>query len=102
MELKKALEAVGVPLFDKNTAPLTGGLFNPKMPVWVDDAVQKAKIEVTEKGTTAAAVTVLIPVTGGGGTPKKPFEMICNKPFGFVLCGKFGQILFTGVVNQPE
>jgi serine protease inhibitor len=54
-----------------------------------------------EKGTTAAAVTV----TGGPTSsrplpPTEPFKMICDKPFVFVL-ESCGQVLFTGVVNNP-
>ena len=37
--------------------------------------------------------------------PAEPFEMICNKPFVFVLYGDTydggNQVLFTGIVNQP-
>jgi hypothetical protein len=37
--------------------------------------------------------------------PKETFEMICNKPFVFVLYGSTydggAQVLFTGVVNEP-
>ena len=37
--------------------------------------------------------------------PENPFEMICDRPFVFVLCGatKDGgdQVLFTGIVNDP-
>ena len=56
--LKEALQLLGVPLFDKESAPLTGGLIEEDMRVWVSDAIQKAVIQVDEKGTTAAAVTV--------------------------------------------
>jgi hypothetical protein len=37
--------------------------------------------------------------------PAVPFEMICDKPFVFLLCGRTydggSQILFTGVVGRP-
>lgn len=38
--------------------------------------------------------------------PAKPFEMICDKPFVFILYrptrdGR-NQVLFTGAVNQPQ
>lgn len=104
MELGDILTALGVSLFDKNNTPLTGGLVEDDLLVWLSSAVQKAVIEVDEKGTTAAAVTVM----AGGGTAALPsgesFEMICNSPFAFVLYGDTGngeQILFTGIVNQP-
>jgi serine protease inhibitor len=35
----------------------------------------------------------------------EPFEMICDKPFAFVLYGRTydggSQVLFTGMVNEP-
>ena len=105
MNLKDALVALGVPLFDASTAPLTGGLVEEDIPLWISDAVQKAVIEVDEKGTTAAAVTVMPADGASPPQPTEPFEMICDIPFVFVLYshtydGGF-QVLFTGVVNQP-
>jgi serpin B len=98
--LSEALIALGVPLFDREAAPLTSGLLESDIPVWVDEAVQKAMIKVDEKGTTAAAVTVIAAAGAGMPPPVVPFEMVCDKPFIFVL-ESYGQILFTGVVNNP-
>lgn len=105
MELKDTLMALGVPLFDEDAAPLTGGLVEENIPVWLSSAVHKAVIEVDEKGTTAAAVTVMGAAGASMPIPTEPFEMNCNKPFVFVLYGDTydggNQILFTGIVNQP-
>lgn len=102
--LGDVLSSLGVPLFDAQAAPLTG-LLEGDVPVWLSSAVQKAVIEVDEKGTTAAAVTVMA-MTGGGPVPTEPFEMVCDKPFVFLLCERTydggSQILFTGAVNHPE
>ena len=99
MKLVDALAALGVPLVDPCLDPLTSLI--EETPVYISDAVQKAVIEVDEKGTTAAAVTVLIMVeTAMPPPPTKPFSMVCDKPFAFILYGNGGQILFTGVVNQ--
>lgn len=106
--LKKGLENLGVPLFGQESAPLTGGLIESDTPVWLSEAIHKAVIKVEETGTTAAAVTVLVAAEGAAMTEPETdkFEMICNKPFAFILCDYTydggGQILFTGVVNQPE
>ena len=105
MQLRDTLVALGVPLFDEQAAPLTGGLIEERIPVWLESAVQIATIEVDEKGTTAAAVTIM-PAPGAGlPEPTLPFEMICNTPFVFILYGYTfdggNQVLFTGVVNQP-
>ena len=103
--LKDALVALGVPLFDEWAAPLTGGLIEENLYVWVGDAVQVAMIEVDEEGTTAAAVTVMEIRAESLPIAVTTFEMICNTPFVFVLHSRTTdggrQVLFTGVVNQP-
>jgi len=82
-------------------------LIEENIPVWLSSAVHKAVIEVDEKGTTAAAVTVMAVEAGAAmPEPTESFEMNCNKPFVFVLYGNTydggNQILFTGIVNQPH
>ena len=103
--LKKALESLGIPLFDEASAPLTGGLIQEGLRVWLSNAVQKAVITVDEKGTTAAAVTVMAIAGTSMPMPTTPFEMICDKPFAFILYNRTNdggnQVLFTGVVNKP-
>jgi serpin B len=105
MDLADALEALGIPLFEG--AALTGLL--EAQTVGLSSAVQKAMIKVDEKGTTAAAVTVMAGATSakpGEEEKKPPFTMICDKPFVFVLYGPTtdggSQVLFTGLVNRPE
>lgn len=105
MQLGDTLTALGVPLFDETTAPLDR-LTKEKTHLYVASAVQKAVIEVDEKGTTAAAVTMLdLDDSAAEFEPTKPFKMICDKPFVFVLYGYTydggTQILFTGIVNKP-
>ena len=106
IDLVETLKKLGVPLFDDVAAPLTGGLIEEDVPVWLGSAVHKAVIKVDEKGTTAAAVTVMAAAPGAALIePTEPFEMICNKPFVFILYGRTNdggnQVLFTGIVNQP-
>jgi serpin B len=100
LSLDDALQTLGVPLFDSDAAPLTKGILEEDIPVWVDNAVQKAYIKVDEKGTTAAAVTVLPMPSSGTPQPTESFDMKCDKPFVFVLTGKSGDVLFAGVVNR--
>jgi len=101
-DLKEALISLGIPLFEDS--PLTGLI--KENPVVLTSAIQRALIKVDEKGTTAAAVTVITgDATSVGPQPSIPFVMICNKPFVFILCEYTAdggdQILFTGVVNKP-
>lgn len=105
MELKDVLKDMGVPLFDEELSPLTGGLIEQDVPVWVSSALQKAMIKVDEKGTTAAAVTIIPAPAASEPAPTEPFVINCNKPFVFVLYDNTydggNQILFTGIVNKP-
>ncbi|MDR3303902.1 MAG: hypothetical protein LBS86_05770 [Treponema sp.] len=107
MNLRDTLIALGVPLFDASDGATLTGLIKEDIPLGLSSAVQKALIRVDEKGTTAAAVTVLSmdASSAGPSEPTAPFDMICNKPFVFVLYdytrdgGR--QVLFTGMVNNP-
>jgi serpin B len=106
MDLEDTLIALGVPLFEEGS--ITGLIKENTLPIGLTKAVQKALIRVDEKGTTAAAVTVLAmeATSNFDDRPQpEPFEMICNKPFVFVLYDytRVGgeQVLFTGMVNNP-
>lgn len=105
LRLGDVLSALGVPLFDGAQAALTGGLVEGETPLFLTDAVQKAIIDVNEEGVTAGAVTVM-DAGMGGPEPTEPFEMICNKPFVFLLtgytCDGGELILFSGIVNDPS
>jgi serpin B len=101
MDLNTALQSLGIPLFDEAAAPLTNGVIEESMPVWLGKAVQKAYIKVDEKGTTAAAVTIMAMAGIGMTQPAGTFEMKCDKPFVFILSGKNDVVLFAGVVNKP-
>jgi serpin B len=101
--LMEGLEALGVPLFDEN-GPITK-LIEEEIRLAVTSVSQKAVIKVDEKGTTAAAVTVMGMYGTSAPQPQKKVEMICDRPFMFVLYDHTydggDQILFTGIVNKP-
>ena len=61
--------------------------------------------ETAIRAAAAGAVTVM-PASGAGmPQPTEPFEMICDKPFVFILYESTydggNQVLFSGIVNQP-
>lgn len=102
-DLLHALRQLGVPLLDA-AAPALSGVIKGE-DVFISQAVHKALIKVDEKGTTAAAVTVMAMAAGAMmPEPTAPFEMICDRPFAFLLTkpvyGAGEQVLFCGVVNQ--
>jgi serpin B len=95
--LGNILKALGVSLFDEGSLP---GVIE-ETALQLSEVLHKAVIRVDEKGTTAAAATVL-PMAGSAGPqePEKVFEMNCNTPFVFILHDR-GQVIFTGMVNRP-
>lgn len=66
-----------------------------------DDATHKAKIEVNEEGSTAAAATVLFSFRSA--RPVDPAQFHCNHPFLFIIYDHRAKaILFTGIYRGPE
>jgi serpin B len=104
--LKESLNLLGVPLFlpDPVKGPIAN-LIEENNRLVVATVTQKAVITVDEKGTTAAAVTVMTMEPTSVPQPIQRFEMICDRPFMFVLYDYTydggDQILFTGIVNKP-
>lgn len=85
-------------LFD-SSADLSG--FSEKSQLNFDDAVHKAKIEITEDGTTAAAATAIFSFRSS--RPTEPAQFICNHPFMFLIHDqKSKEILFAGVYRGPS
>jgi len=69
--------------------------------VQLDDAVHKAKIEINEEGSTAAAATALFSFRSS--RPVEPAQFVCNHPFVFMIYDHKSQgILFTGVFKGPS
>ena len=103
IELLDALETLGIPLMN----PFPGGITEmvEEANLFIGGGIQRAMIEVDEQGATAAAVTFYDVEEESEREPVIPFEMICNRPFAFILYlptfDGGAQILFTGVVNQP-
>jgi serpin B len=89
-------------------APFQGADFSKmtkdKTPLEISRIIQKAFVEVNEKGTEAAAVTaVIMTITssvGGFETPVPQFR--ADRPFLFLIRDKqSGAILFSGAIEQP-
>jgi serpin B len=99
VELKEPLKALGMrAAFGK--ADFSGiadrGLF-------ISAVRQRAFVEVNEEGTEAAAVTMMDIESSGPSTAPKPFQMIVDRPFLFLIEDQATRtILFMGVVYDPE
>jgi serine protease inhibitor len=71
-------------------------------PVFISKVRQKSFVDVTEEGTEAAAVTTVVMVGSAAREPVKPFEMIVDRPFFFVIGDDRTQsVLFMGLVYDP-
>ncbi|HEX5222282.1 MAG TPA: serpin family protein [Verrucomicrobiae bacterium] len=102
VDLKKPLQALGIQkAFLAKSADFSSMCSEP---VFISEASQKAFVEVNEKGTEAAAVTMVEAMALGiEMNPPKPFQMIVDRPFLFVIeHGESKTILFMGVVFDPS
>lgn len=101
--LKEILKSLGMPsVFHENSAEFKNMIESDEK-VYVSKVFQNAMIEVDEKGTEAAAVTVLeMNTTEMPIEPEEIPVMNCNKPFMFVIKDNLsGCDLFIGVVQNP-
>lgn len=96
------LQALGAgDLMGPNSADLRGFVAEGERPLHLGDAVHRARIEVTEEGTTAAAATALF--TFRSGRPLQPAVFNANHPFVYMLYDrKTKAILFAGVYRSPS
>jgi serine protease inhibitor len=100
-ELAPLLTAMGArTAFDPEQADFTR--ISDVKPLFINQAIHSAGIEVEESGTVAHAQTVL-PLTGfGGEEPKRPKILHVNRPFLFVIQdNQTGSLLFMGRVRNP-
>lgn len=101
IELGPVLEGLGVgdllqPSSDLST--LTG---NPQDRVTLGGAIHKARIQVDEEGTQAAAATSIF--TFRSGRPAETVEFNCNHPFVYLIYDKQKKaILFAGIYRRPQ
>lgn len=101
VELNQPLEALGMKrMFDPHGADFS---VMADEPLFVSEVKQKSFVEVNEEGTEAAAVAgISMSVLGPIHASQKPFEMIVDRPFLFVIADERTQsILFMGVVCDP-
>ena len=98
VELKEPLKALGMrAAFGK--ADLSG---ISDRDLSISAVRQRAFVEVNEEGTEAAAVTMATIESTGPSTTPKPFQMIVDRPFLFLIEDQQTRtILFMGVVHDP-
>ena len=93
--LKDVLSTMGMGIAFVPGADFSG--INPA--IFISEIDHKAVIEVNEKGSEAAGVTVVEMVKSA---PPEPMEFIVNRPFIFAIVDdRTGSILFIGKVAEP-
>uniref|UniRef100_A0A0N5CH51 SERPIN domain-containing protein n=1 Tax=Strongyloides papillosus TaxID=174720 RepID=A0A0N5CH51_STREA len=92
--MKSVLNKMGLVLPFNETANFTGITSAEK--IWVEDVFHKVFIDVNEKGTEAAAATI-IRLSGGGRLPEMEKIIVkADHPFLYVILNK-EKILFSGI-----
>ncbi|MCW5943543.1 MAG: serpin family protein [Fimbriimonadaceae bacterium] len=100
LDLKKTLSSMGM------VAPWSprGEFAAIHRQAFLSRAIHKARIEVDEKGTEAAAATAIGVGLGGGASDRKlPPILTFNRPFYYAVVERTtGLPLFAGVLNDPS
>ncbi|KAM4676716.1 plasminogen activator inhibitor 1 [Discoglossus pictus] len=96
VDLKAPLERLGVTdMFKAETADFSR--LSAEKPLYVSQAFQKIKVEVTESGTRASSATAAIFLAR-----MAPLEVIMDRPFLFIVRhNPTGSLLFMGQVMEP-
>jgi len=88
--------------FDPKTADFSGIDGSPDL--WIHKVRHRARVEADEKGTEAAAATVVLAEAKGAPAPEqRPVEFTCDRPFLFIIRhNTTGAVLFLGRVSDPQ
>ncbi|ODU24294.1 MAG: hypothetical protein ABS95_02010 [Verrucomicrobia bacterium SCN 57-15] len=99
VELKGTLQALGMKHAFDNKADFSG---ISSEPLFISAVRQQTFVEVNEEGTEAAAATAMPLESALEMNPPKPFTLIVDRPFLFLIEDKETRtILFTGMVYNP-
>ena len=106
-EFINVLKKMGInEAFDENLANFTKMVeLKDKSNVYVGEAIHKTRIELSEKGTKAAAVTYfgMFKATGMIEKDYEEIDIVFNKPFIYMIKEKnTGELLFFGTVYEPN
>jgi serpin B len=102
-ELSKPLAEMGMPrAFDVERAEFSN-MATLDVPIYISRVLHKTKVKVDEKGTEAAAATVVEMTMGASARSGEPPRIICDRPYLFsIVDEKSGTMLFLGAVNDPK
>jgi serpin B len=104
-DLKDPLIATGMPrAFDPEHAQFSDMADMSAGPICISKVLHKTKVKVDEKGTEAAAATVVEMGKGLAGFMEEdgPVSIICDRPYLFAIVDEpSGAMLFLGQVMDP-
>lgn len=104
-DLAELLSNLGMPTaFDPAAADFSG-ITPPAGSLYLGDVIHQANIDVDEKGTTAAAATMVGGLGGAGEGPTPPPPIILNVDHPFIFAVRdvpTGAVLFLGRVVDPS
>jgi serine protease inhibitor len=102
-DLSKQLADLGMPrAFDDRRAQFSS-MADLDVPIYIGRVLHKTKVKVDEKGTEAAAATVVEMDAGAAPEPVEMKRIICDRPYVFAIVDETsGAMLFLGVVNDPR
>ena len=97
--LNEALKLLGVEKAFTGEANFSG---MSEVPMYIAEIFQKARIQIDESGTSAAASTVITMMAMAMPPSQElPPEMIMNRPFAFAIADDAGAVCFAGIIENP-
>jgi len=101
LELGDTLQAMGIRLaFDTHGAADFSAM-SAKENICISDVVHKARVDVTEQGTEAAAATSVLLRAGSAAMQEPPEIFHADHPFFFMIRRASNSILFIGRLVNP-
>lgn len=102
LDLKESLEKIGCEKMFNSEIDLSNMVSKSTNPLQIGHIKQKAKVELNEKGVTAAAVTEIGIRAMSAQIPSDEYIFDVNKPFIFTILDSDTNLpLFIGVVKNP-
>ena len=100
-DLKETMIGLGViDALDPGKADFTP-LTTDRDDLYVSKAEHAALVEVDEDGVTGAAYTELA-IAEGAALPDEEIDFVLDRPFMFLVTGRDGSVLFSGIVRNIE
>lgn len=101
VDLSENLKRLGVTdIFRDSTADFTP--LTTEMPIEVSQVEHGARVQIDEKGCTAAAYTVAILRGTSAMPPEDEIDFVADRPFLFAITSDAGMPLFVGTIYQPN